>query len=557
MQQRFQQMRTLLFSGLVALNTPLLAGQLNQPATDFYGINISNFGITLIKHGADTSPLTIEKTTLNTPELFGDPPNIYGNDSPINFMTLFLTDSEATDLRKANEASTNKFGEKLRRQLYISAAGYEAAVTQNLGDLLPHKFVTVEQNIRNNLAKSHLDTHFRCKANNNEGATKGPLAGLSPKQPCIENFSIVDQLETFGCFSEPNKAEFNICATRWAFKFRTGIEFERHMIVMEQDNASMSAMANNVVRNKKLLPGRHFILQATTLAQPYFNSPDGLINTPYWMGLFAKTGGYFQVGTNYAEQLRNAFLASRVADLTQFMENPQSGLHHTIERSFDASIKHGDIYIAGNRIHDKAALLNRIKNLYARNNVGDLLFRIADTSEQASLAELTGLSPEHLQQSLKDANVLLNKSRRYGAFSLALFIGLLEPALDQNSYLIVVGENAEWFANHEGKSISEVLRSIANDPDQIEELHSKYLLMKNGDLSEKTFKAFEEISGQTRGGLKTLHSGMDKHDVREWLIAMADKIKNVYFVPRNQYNDALLMAFRARYNLAKQAITAH
>lgn len=555
MRQRFQQVLVLLFSGLVALSSQLFAGQLSQPATDFYGVSVSNFGVTLLKQGPDSKPLIVEKTTLNSPELFGDPPNIFGNDSPIIFITLFLTDEEAAALRKANEVSVEKYGEQLRRQLYISAAGYKAAVKQNLGDLLPNTEVTVEKNIRNNLGKSHLNKHFRCTTSD-EKTNKDPLAGLSPREPCIKGFSIVEELDQFGCFNEPNKAEFNICATRWAFEFRTGIKFERHMIVMEQDNAAMAAMANHVVQYKKLPRGRHFILQATTLAQPYFNSPEGLIGTPGWMGLFAKTGGYRQIGTDYGEFLKKDFDASESDDLKKFMANPESGLHHTVERYFNESIARGDIYIAGNRVHDEAALLNRIKILFARNNIGDLMLRIADTSEHASLAEFTGLSAEHLQQSLTAANVFLSKARQYGAFSLALFLGLLEPALEKNSYIIVVGEQAEWFANSEGKDIPTVLRDIANDQARFEELHAMYLKMKNKDLSNTVFDDFQEISGGSRSGHNVLYSGMGKEYVKDWLIAMADKVSNVHFVPRNEYNDALLMSFRTRYTSARRAITA-
>ena len=557
MRQRFQQMLALLFSMLVALSSLVFAGKMSQPATDFYGLSVSNFGVTLLKQGAESKPVVIEKTTLNSSELFGDPPNIFGNDSPVIFMTLFLTNDEAATLKKANEASVEKYGQQLRRQLYISAAGYEAAVKQNLSDTLSNTEVTVEQNIRNNLKKSHLDRHFRCKASSAETADKDPLAGLSPKEPCIEGFSVVEELGKFGCFDEPNKAEFNICATRWAFEFRTGIQFERHMIVMEQDNAAMSAMANGVVRHKLLPPGRHFILQATSLAQPYYNSPDGLIGTDPWMGLFAKTGGYRQTGTDYGEALKKDFDKSGSDNLEKFMATPESGVHHTVERYFNGSFQRGDIYIAANRMFDETTLLKRIKNLYARNNIGDLMLRIADTSEHAALEDFTGLSAEHLQQSLTAANVFLNKSRQYGAFSLALFLGLLEPALDKDSYLIVVGEQAEWFANAQGKSIADVLLDIANDQARFEELHAMYLKMKNKDLSEEAFNNFLKISGGSRGGHNALYSGMGKEYVKEWLIGMAAKVKNVHFVPRREYNDALMMAFRTRYTSARRAIAAH
>lgn len=556
MRQRFQQMLVLLFSGLIALSSQVNAGQLSQPAIQFYGLGVSNFGITLVKQGADSKPVVFEKTTLNSSKLFGDPPNIAFTDSPVIFMTLLLNDSEALLLRKDNEANIKKYGDRLIRQLYISAAGYDLAKTQMLeNETKTGSGKTFGQHIRDTLTKGHLNRHFKCKTSD-QPETNDPLAGLEPNTPCIENFSVVKELEDFGCFNEPNKAEFNICATRWAFEFRTGIKFERHMVVMEQDNEAMSAMANKVVRDKKLTPGRHFILQATSLAQPYFNSPDGLVSTGPWMGLFDKTGGYRQIGTSYGEALKKDFQASESNDLQEFMAQPESGLHHTIKRYFNESIERGDIYIAGNRIHNEAALLNRIKILFARNNIGDLLLRIADTREHTALAEYTGLSEAQLQSSLQAANVFLNQSRQYGAFSLALFLGLLEPALEKDSYIIIVGEQAEWFANSEGKTIAQVLLEIASDEVRFEELHNIYYSMRTQNLSSETFEHFLKISGGSRD-CDGLDAGMGKAYVKEWLISLAAKVNNVHFVPKCEYNDALLMAFRTRYTSTKRAIAAH
>ena len=556
MRQRFQQILVLLFSGLVALSNQVIAGTLSQPATEFYGLSISNFGVTLQKQRPDSAPWVLEKTTLNTSELFGDPPNIYGNDSPVIFMTLFLSDKEATILKQNSEALTHKYGDQLRRQLYISAAGYDAAVRQNLTDTIGKTEITVAEHIKSSLKKSHLNRHFRCESEENiDSAEPDPLKGLKPKEPCIKDFKIVEQLEEFGCFNEPNKAEFNICATRWAFEFRTGIKFERHMIVMEQDSQAMSAMANKVVRDKKLPPRRHFILQATTFAQPYFNSPGGLIETGGWMGLFGKTGGYHQIGTGYSESLRKDFEASGSGNLTEFMSNPKTGLHHIVQCIFNLHLQRGHVYIAGNRVHDKAALLNRIKILYARNNMGDLLLRITDTGLHPALSNITKSSEEHLQKNLLAANVFINKARQYGAFSLALFLGLLEPALDDNAYLIIVGEQAEWFASSEGKSIAEVLLDIANDEKQFEDLYGAYYKMRTNSLSSDTFDHFLNISGGTKKH-GDLHSGMSKEYVKEWLVSLAAKVNNVHFVPRSEYNDALLMAFRTRYTSVKRGITA-
>ena len=553
MRQRFQQMLVLLFSGLVALSSHVNAGQIKQSITDFYGLSVTNFGISLLKQSTGSKPVFIEKTTLNTSKLFGDPPNISYSDSPINFITLFLSESEAAMLRKENEDRKNKYGDRLQRQLYISAAGYDDAKNQKLQDEVKRKTgKTLEAHLRDTLNASHLDKHFRCKSSDQPEAVD-TLAGLMPQTPCIKDFSVVKELEAFGCFDEPDKAEFNICATRWAFEFRTGIHFDRDMIVMEQDNIAMSTMANDVVRDKKLPPQRHFILHATTYAQPYLNTPDGLVSTDGWMGSFAKTGGFRQTGTEYSESLNNDIKASGTGSLQEFATNPETGLHHTVERYLHNALQQGDVFIAGNRIYDKAGLLKRITALYTGNNIGDLIFRIADTSKHAELSEATGLSEEHLQESLLEANTFLNRSRQYGAFSLALFLGLLEPALNKDSYIIVVGEQAEWFADSQGKSISQVLLDTANDEELFAKLHSEYYQMRTDALSSKAFDNFLSISGGERGR-GSLESNMGKDYIKEWLIAMSAKVQNVHFVPKAHYNSALLMAFRTCYTVAQKGI---
>ena len=549
MRKGFQHLPILLFSGLVALSGLTQAGKTSQPKVQFYALNIHNSGVHFIKQGVGSPFRSYNKTTLTTPALFGDPPNISFNDSPVIFLALFLSDREAEELKNDDQANISKYGSELRRELYIGAAGYEAAKQQKLSDMIPTSrtdstLITRSTALKNSINGSHLDQHFKCKPANNTTAKDG----IEPKKPCIDNFNAVTELENFDCFNESDKAEFHACAARWALKFRTGIVFDKSMVVIEQDNEAMSVMANNVIRDKQLQPDRHFILQATSLAQPYLNDVSGLVFTPAWMGILGKKGGNYQIGEEFSDQLKTDHPSG---SLQKAMSASGKPLYRTVERYFNQTMESGgenSVFIAGNQVLNEEQLLQRIINFRAKNNMGTLLFRIADPTEHSGIQELTGISDQDMVSSLKQANVFINNSRNQGAFSLALFMGLLEPSFDKGGNLIVVGENAEWFAGSHGKSFTDVLNDIAFNDSTLTELHKIYTDLSSSTLSSSVFKAFDKINYPHTRSPDHLHPGKDKAYFKKWLLGLAGKYVNkIHFIPKKEYTAVLFNASRMRF----------
>ena len=520
-----------LLAGLLSLGSLVQAGNLQQPGMLFYGLSITSNAVTLLQKSPSGDLKAYSKTTL-TPELFGDPPNIAFNDSPLIFLTLFLSEQEVEDIKKYDAAYEGLQEDQVRRVLYISAAGYEAAAVQKLDSSTNGSGNTLRDVLRDTLANSHL-------------------AKLS-------KIPVVAELEKFGCFEEDNKAAFHLCGARWAMEYRTGIRIDGSAAFIEQDNQAASVMANELLRNHPgLQQGRHLIIQATTLAQPYLNQPEGLIHTPGWMGSgvnqinLKKAGGLWQIGDDFASQLSGDFQKHRSSSdsISTFMLNGNNTLYATIARYFDHQIKQGAQYRAGTTPLDTMLLLDRIVRGKAKNNSGELLMLIADSASHEDLTRITGQSRTDLAQSQALAIPFLSKARGDGAISIALFAGLLQPIFRSGASLIIVGEEAEWLAAFNKQPFQEVLQNLGSDPETLDHAYQLYLSLLDKPLFDQFAQQFSELNNRTAGDLRP---GMSKDDFSEWLKNLPFSPANILYIHKAHYNDALHRAFTYRYDALKQ-----
>ena len=498
-------LNVLMLSGLVILGSNVQAESFTQPKTLFYGLNVTNFSATLLQQGVDGKLTTYTRSTLDTPEFFGDPPTIANNDSPAIFITLLLSDTEISELRARDQAFANKYGEQLQRELYISAAGFDAAKNQRLDALVDpahDSSTTWAIRLRKAITDSHMERHLQispadfarldstggfntpgaetittCVNDWAQGQTPSPdtaailttlakhgclaQSGSDGIKACaskvaqkIERYkqenqrvtlpvkSVAGALDEFGCFNESTKAEFYVCTVRWVMEARAGIKFDRSEIIIEQDNQAMSAMADNLMKERQLSNGRYFILQATTLAQPYLNTNKGLLNTPSWMGgTLPYDGGTFQAGTLAISQLGQKLHGSTVME---YMSSPASGLFFAIGSYFNQSLADGSIYIGGGKLLDDTDVYTRVLNTatgrsFTKNQVGTLLLNIADPGTRSDLQTYAHLSDEQMQQALSQASAILSQVRDQGALSLALFMSLFEPSFQGGASLVIVG----------------------------------------------------------------------------------------------------------------------
>lgn len=619
MQTRFRcLLNTLLLSGLAALGSQVQAASFNQPKTVFYGLEMSNFSATLIQHGAGEDPLTFTHSTLDTSELFGDPPNIAFNDSPINFITLMLCDEEIEKLKIRDQEYVKKYGNQLRRELYISAAGYDAAITQGLDEpVVNGSTSTWTERIKGALQSSHLEYLLQVKAEHITGlktagcfdseeksdinactsrwvgeqssaptvkrlettlAKYGCLTQKTSEQTiaCAEGLanklnhyqkhkrkitlptsSVVQSLEDYGCFNEATKADFNACSVRWMLEIRAGIKIAPSDVVIEQDNQAQSAMAAQLMRENHLRDSRYFILQATTLAQPYLNTSRGLLKTPGWMGgSLPVDGGAFEGGSLFASYLKERLKLNKGTTVREYMKAPNSDFYG-IGRHYNQSLENGDVYIGGSKLLDEEGVYTRILNVNSGSSLtksqnGNLLLQIVDPATRGDFQSQNSLTDEEMQTSLKFASKILSEVREHGALSLALFISLFEPSFPDGASLVIVGENAEWFANSEGKSITDVLRELSQDESKFEAAFKKFQELSITSLNPNTFEEFDKLNTHERDSKQHfLYSGMGKEYFRDWLGQLPDRLSNVLFISKADYSIAQLKAFRSRYQLAQ------
>ena len=98
-----------------------------------------------------------------------------------------------------------------------------------------------------------------------------------------------------------------------------------------------------------------------------------------------------------------------------------------------------------------------------------------------------------------------------------------------------------------------MLRGLASDEEKLDKAYKVYQTLSLTSMKSETFEAFDRLNtGSRNGGQHYLYSGMRKDYFKSWLEGLPEKVNNVLFISKANYESGLLKALRTRYQLMAQ-----
>ncbi len=462
-----------------------------------YGLYVSNWGMELVVKPYDGTTSYFSATTLSNSQLFGDPPNLSFNDSPLNFMTLMLTPEISEKLRELD----SQYGEDTERRLYIGAAGFDKASEQ-----------VVNETLKKAIDNSRLNQ--------------------------VLGINVNDALTKAGCYEAEQKATFQLCAMHWAIKHRTGIDFKHDNTYMESDRELMAELAIDLSHQHKLQSQQHFLLQATSYIQPGALIKNDLQETPEWMGSskhwwepfnLSRAGSTHQLGYLYSNEQ---------------VQNSTDALNLYIQARIQSRINAGEHFYLGTVADNANGIADRMRTFRANSNAGAMLLKIAETRNGLTAPAGSSITEEQLAEAQHQARKLAQQAHDTGGLAMALFLGAMQPSIEEGSHVMIVGELANFFVDYQGETLYTLFGDLAANEKKLSQAYSSYQYTLTPEVLEK----FDSIQKNPRKK-SDLQVGMSKAEFKNWLENLQNSIHNkVLSIPESEYADALMRACQERYS---------
>ena len=490
----------------------------------FYGVALSNAGITLLRSGHDIETTIHSWSTISHRSILGDPPNVVFNDSPVNFLSIML-DSEIGELIREDNL---RFGSDVKRELYISAAGYDAAIKQLMNEpLRAGATETTRSKLESALSKSYLNQ-------------KLDLKDAHGKKQSLE-----EALNDFGCFEEANKGDFHACGIRWNFKYRTGMEFSPENTVIEQDMHALGALAEIYGKDHQF-PSWLITMQATTITQPFAYHNSKVVNAAGWMDQdsirsLAYSGGTFEEGTLY-----NEAQASK--------ETAPEELNTAMGIYLRTIVPIRGAYLFAKKEQSPEEITTLMKQGKQRNNSGMIITEIADPNSHFNNSNPTS-NTELLATAQQQAAKIVSQVRDKGVMSLAIYLGLYEPALDAGAGIVIVDKYAQLMAEWHGESVADVLYDILSDDEKSDNLFRIYNHLIDAEiLTDQKMKAFDLTNPAPREKGQ-FNLSMGKKKFRQWLSNLAYKVEgNVHYIAEEENAAYYKKAYRSQFRMNRESL---
>ncbi|MTI13842.1 hypothetical protein [Sansalvadorimonas verongulae] len=270
-------------TGLLILCVSLAGQAQADESSPVLSLYMSNSGIQLT-FGMSDSPEPLVEFTQNTwdsPALFGHPPSLVFNDSPIIFFRSILN-TAAPAIRREMQRLQLFTADSKPMQVYVAAAGADAA--GKLG--LP-----------------------------NSNATRL----LSPDQQTSCTRPNMSRTEFFTCF-----AQLEVLHTLYRSR-----DTSKVVAKVEQDVNLVAAMASSHAKSlDREVPGRtSLVVHATTISNPYLVRDGKAVGTVGWIpASMDHNGGIFEIGQSYRSHLLNN--AEKTTSLAKVIAlDPRSANH--------------------------------------------------------------------------------------------------------------------------------------------------------------------------------------------------------------------------------------
>ena len=267
----------LALTGLLMLCVPLSRADDGAPILSVY---ITNTGSHLTLGLSDAlAPLYSRSiNTWDRTELYGDPPNLMFNDSPLRFFRKALQDA-APDIRKIMMSHKQFLNAPLR--VYIGSAGADGAIN---------------------------------KPRPNDSIL--PLLTEEQKTKCYDGFL--------------NRKDFFQCV--FSFDIRDQLLKDspspQIRLTMQQDTQLINAMASqHARRHNQIKPDEvAIVVHSTTISQPYLMQNGEALSIGGWVPPdFRKKGGIYQIGKEFQSYLRHP---EKEPSLLQVVKLDPRSAHH-------------------------------------------------------------------------------------------------------------------------------------------------------------------------------------------------------------------------------------
>ncbi|MCL6271969.1 hypothetical protein M3P05_18780 [Sansalvadorimonas sp. 2012CJ34-2] len=267
--------------GLLMLCVPISRAYGDDTDLPVLSVYMTNAGARLT-FGTSLSPLPLYELTINTwdrTDLYGDPPNLVLNNSPLKYFRYLLTEAKPFILK---QLLAHKEWMDAPLQVYIGAAGADKAETMSIPD-------------------------------------RSVLSYLNPRQ--------LKQ-----CYNpELSRKDFYQCAFTHEVNeilHRPPLSPKIDMIV-EQDTHLINSMAwFHAQRLHKAKPGQPaIVIHSTSISQPYLMKDGQVIPLEGWMPpALQKKGGTYQIG----EEFQNYLNSTDSSDLIDAIEHDQRSYNHPL-----------------------------------------------------------------------------------------------------------------------------------------------------------------------------------------------------------------------------------
>ncbi len=299
-------------AGLLLLCVPMSRAYADEQANPVLSVYMTNAGVHLT-FGLSNSQSSLYELTINTwdhTDLYGDPPNLVFNNSPLKFFRTILREAAPHLL---NEMMTRRQLMDPPLQVYISAAGADKAETLPVPDQSIASFLSDEQ-----------------------------------KSQCY--------------VPELNRRDFYQCV--FAFEVKTQLHrpslSPKIQLIVEQDTHLINAMAwSHGKQLNKTRPGQPaIVIHTTTIGQPYLMKDGRAVPLAGWVPpAMAKKGGVFQIGQEFQSFLK-VTESSSLVDVIQ--HDPRSHNHPLGQQAYFMRLKQGKGYNNfGRMVGETAMEINR------------------------------------------------------------------------------------------------------------------------------------------------------------------------------------------------------
>ena len=255
--------------GLLMLCVPMSRAQTDDTEKPVLSIYMTNAGAHLT-FGTNLSPLPLYELNINTwdrTDLYGDPPNLAFNNSPLKFFRQLLSEAKPAILK---QILAHKQWLDAPLQVYVAAAGADEAEKRSIPDRSILSFLT----------------------NSQETQCYRPELNRKEFYHCVFNFEIIEQLH------KPLTPKLEM--------------------IVDQDTALINAMAwahNPQKKVKQEQPS--LVIHATTISQPYLMTEGQATPLEGWvMPSMRKKGGIYQIGEEFQSYL-NTVETSELVDAVQ------------------------------------------------------------------------------------------------------------------------------------------------------------------------------------------------------------------------------------------------